>query len=396
MSRVGVQNAIVNFAAHPLAWPFQMLMRPLGPIRHVPGIGIIISGAEVAREVLLRDAEFTKNGPGGFAEVITQVLGPTALSNMDGAPHRALRTKLTDVLSPSRVEAMMLRSCMPELERLRERLLAGETVDLVEFMETLSGSITCDMMGVTPGVEAREVYREMVHRGARVAKAIGIRPLAEERLRAVHADCDWLWEFARPSYENAVDATLIGRLRTAGLDFEEARGVLLLIFLAGTLTTAAALPRLVGLLLDSGQMPMLQRDPSRALRAVDEGLRYLAPVPATTRIARSTVSVGGMTVPAGTRVIVLTGNLTRDRALFPDPDRFNVERTHDPRAKHLWYGAGPHFCFGFPLAQRELTLVLETLASLPRPIRLVSRRPAWGATIPAYASFRIVADRGRA
>jgi cytochrome P450 len=169
-----------------------------------------------------------------------------------------------------------------------------------------------------------------------------------------------------------------------------------LIFLAGTLTTAAALPRLVGLLLDSGQMPMLQRDPSRALRAVDEGLRYLAPVPATTRIARSTVSVGGMTVPAGTRVIVLTGNLTRDRALFPDPDRFNVERTHDPRAKHLWYGAGPHFCFGFPLAQRELTLVLETLASLPRPIRLVSRRSAWGATIPAYASFRIVADRGRA
>lgn len=393
MRREQWHHAVVNLAAHPVAWTFQNALRRLGPMRHVPGLGLVISGAECGREVLLRDKEFTKNGPGGFAAVITQVLGPHALTNMDGAAHRALRSKLSDVLSPANVDALIERACVPALARLRAELVAGGTVDLVSFMDTLSGGITCEMMGVAPAADDVEaVHREIARRGARISKAIGLRLLSPRRLATVLADCDWLWELARPNYERAAEATLIGRLRTAGLSFDEARGVLLMIFLGGTLTTAAALPRLMGLLVDSGQLAALRRDPSRASMTVDEGLRFLTPVPATTRITHGDTRVAGLPVRAGTRVIILTGNLARDASLFPDPDRFDITRTHDPRAKHLWYGSGPHFCFGFPLAQRELRLVIEMFAALPAPVRIVRRRPAWGAVVPAYASLRVRLD----
>ena len=394
MKREAVHHAIVSLAAHPLAWTFQNAMRRFGPMRYVPGLGLVISGSEAARDVLLRDADFTKNGPGSFAALITQVLGPYALTNMDGTAHRTLRAKLTDVLSPANVDALIQQACIPPLERLRAQIVSGETVDLVVFMDALSGGITCEMMGITPAAADRDaVHLEIARRGARVATAIGLRPLSPHRLNAVLADCDWLWELARPSYECAAPSTLIGRLRTAGLSFDEARGVLLMIFLGGTLTTASALPRLVGLLVDSGQMAELRRDPSRVSRAVDEGLRFFTPVPATTRIAHSDTQIGVRSVRAGTRLLVLTGNVARDPRLFADPDRFDIRRTHDPRAKHLWYGAGPHFCFGFPLAQRELQLVLEMLVGLPAPIRIVHRRPAWGAVIPAYASLRVTTER---
>lgn len=359
-------------------------------MRHVPGLGLVISGAESGRDVLMRDKEFTKNGPGGFAYLITQLLGPHALANMDGMEHRSLRAKLTDVFSPASVDALLQQGCVPALADLRARLVSGETVDLVAFMDTLSGAVTCAMMGVSPAAEnVAEVHREIARRGVRIASAIGLRPLSARQIRAAHVDCEWIWALARPSYERAASETLIGRLRTSGLTFDEARGVLLITFLAGTLTTASALPRLVGLLVDSGQFAALRRDPSLAAQAVEEGLRYLSPVPATTRIARGDSSIAGRPVRAGTRVLILTGNLARDARLFPDPDRFDITRTHDPRSKHLWYGAGPHFCLGFPLAQPELRLVLGTLATLPGPIRIVQRRPAWGAVIPAYATLRV-------
>jgi cytochrome P450 len=83
-------------------------------------------------------------------------------------------------------------------------------------------------------------------------------------------------------------------------------------------------------------------------------------------------------------MVILTTNLTRDPRIFGDPCRFDVDRVHDPRGRHLWYGVGPHFCFGFALAQTELHRVLETLAALPERLAIVGRRPAFGALLPRY------------
>jgi len=238
----------------------------------------------------------------------------------------------------------------------------------------------------------------MVRCGESVASALRLRPLSRRRLQSVRRDCDRLWELARPSYEtgHAASSSVIGRLRGAGLGFEEARGVLLFMFLAGTLTTAAAAPRLIALLVDSGQMALLRGNSALAAAAVDEGLRFTAPVPATVRIAGHGARLAGRTLPSGARLVILTCNLARDGRLFPDPDRFDVARVHDPRARYLWYGSGPHFCLGFPLAQRELRVVVEGLASLPGTLRIVRRRLAWRTLLPAYRVLEVAMGAARA
>jgi cytochrome P450 len=394
LNHAAARDALVNFAAHPVAWTAARGARRAGPLLNVPGVGLLVSGAEIARQVLLQDETFTKSGRGSLSAVITQALGPSALSNMDGSPHRVLRAKLVDLLPPARVEELLGEACGGPLERLRAELAAGRTVDIVRFMRVLTGRITCHMMGLTPG-EDDAAHEEMVRCGERIAASLRLRLFSDRRLAAVRRDCDWLWGLARPSYErgDASSASVIGRLRGAGLSFEEARGVLLFMFLAGTLTTAAAAPRVVALLVDSGQQTLVRRDLKLAAAAVDEGLRFTAPVPATVRIAGREARLGRRVLRAGTRLVILTCNLARDAHLFPEPDRFDIARVHDVRARHLWYGAGPHFCLGFPLAQSELRLVVETLASLPAPLRIVRRRLAWRALLPAYRLLEVRIDR---
>jgi cytochrome P450 len=397
MNSAALRDALVCFAAHPVAWTAAQAARRAGPLVSVPGIGLLVSDAEAAREVLLRDETFTKCGRGSFSAVISQALGPSALTNMDGPSHHELRAKLVDLLPPASVEVLLREACAAPLARLRRELSAGRVVDLVRFMRVLTGRITCHMMGVAPP-EDDAAHEGMVRCGERIAAALRLRPLSKRRLAAVRRDCDRLWALARPSYESgdASSASVIGRLRGAGLGFEEARGVLLFMFLAGTLTTAAAAPRVVALLVDSGQQALVRGDPALAAAAVDEGLRFTAPVPATVRIAGPGARVAGRALRAGTRLVILTCNLARDGHLFPEPDRFDLARAHDPRARYLWYGAGPHFCLGFPLAQRELRLVVESLASLPGPLRIVRRRLAWRALLPAYRLLEIGIEGARA
>jgi cytochrome P450 len=107
------------------------------------------------------------------------------------------------------------------------------------------------------------------------------------------------------------------------------------------------------------------------------------------RIAHRAVELRGRSIKAGTRIVILTCNLARDANLFPDPDRFDAARVHDPRARHLWFGAGPHFCLGFAVAQLQLRLVLEALLAEPGELRIVRRKAARGVIVPAYARLDV-------
>ena len=100
-------DTVVNLAGHPFRWPLARLARHLGPAVRVPGVGFVISSAMLATEVMQRDSDFTKNGRGSISAAITRLVGPFALTNMDGDDHRRLRSRLGDLLAPSRVEALL-------------------------------------------------------------------------------------------------------------------------------------------------------------------------------------------------------------------------------------------------------------------------------------------------
>lgn len=381
-SAVRWQDARLNLAAHPVAWPLARLARRLGPVVRVPGIGTVVNDAAVAHALLVNDRDFPKHGDGSVADVLTAAFGPHALANMDGEAHRALRRRLGPLASPDVADRWFAASRAP-LDQAIGRLARGEAVDLARVARVLSGRLTLTLLG-SAGDETASL--EVHALGERVASALRLVPWAGMRASGHEADLARLAALARDAHrrDGLPADSLVARLRALDCDEEEVRGLLSIFLVAGALTLGVALPRILGLLVDDGSLHCAAEHPARAAAAVEEGLRYACPVPATLRFAAGDVDVLGHRFARGTRVLVLTANLARDAALFPEPDRFDVTRAPEPRARHLWYGAGAHFCIGFPVAQRVLHHAVAAVAGVAPVLRVVRRRAARGVLLPAW------------
>jgi cytochrome P450 len=90
--------------------------------------------------------------------------------------------------------------------------------------------------------------------------------------------------------------------------------------------------------------------------AVEELLRFEPPSPVQGRWTTRAVELHDVTIPAGSKVLLLTGSAGRDERHFADPDRFDIHRTID---HHLSFGYGVHFCLGAALARLEGRVALE-------------------------------------
>ena len=92
--------------------------------------------------------------------------------------------------------------------------------------------------------------------------------------------------------------------------------------------------------------------------AVDEFLRFDAPLHLFERTATEEVEVGGVTVKAGQKIAALLGSANRDEEIFENADRLDLARSPNP---HIGFGAGIHFCIGAPLARQEMQISLPAL-----------------------------------
>jgi cytochrome P450 len=385
-------DARVNIAAHPVAWPLSRLLRHAGPAVRVPGLGVVINGAELAHDILTDDTRFVKRGPGSIADLMTATFGPVALSNMDGDAHRQMRQRLGPLAAPD-VAAAWLADAFAPFEHAARALEQGQRVDVAEASRLLAGHLTLTMLGVRGSdADAADVHRL----GERIASALRITPFGQLPIERARADTARLVAMAQSAFrrEDLPPQSLVARLRALGCDETETRGLLSIFFVAGALTLGVALPRVIGLLVDQQALHRL-RDATAVQAAVDEAMRYAAPVPATVRIAAEHTELAGVRVRTGERLVILTANLARDPALFPQPDRFDPTRAPNPKARYLWYGAGPHFCIGFPMAQRVLHAAVTRLAQVPGPLRVTFRWPAHAVLLPAWRRLMVAPVAGR-
>jgi cytochrome P450 family 150 subfamily A5 len=92
---------------------------------------------------------------------------------------------------------------------------------------------------------------------------------------------------------------------------------------------------------------------------IEETLRFESPIKGDFRLTRVPTTIGNVSIPAGTTVMVLNGAANRDTRRFEEPHRFVVGR---PNAReHLAFGHGAHFCPGAPLARAEGRITVERM-----------------------------------
>lgn len=129
---------------------------------------------------------------------------------------------------------------------------------------------------------------------------------------------------------------------------------------AGHDTTAAVTAGgLLALLENPDQWRKLRSNPDKTKGAVEEMLRWVSPVKHFLRTAREDHRLGDTTIAAGDGVALFYPSANRDERVFPDPFRFDIERSPN---KHLAFGFGGHMCLGLSLARLELTTFYRAFA----------------------------------
>jgi cytochrome P450 len=111
------------------------------------------------------------------------------------------------------------------------------------------------------------------------------------------------------------------------------------------------------------QWQALRDDRDKIPAAFEELLRYEGPSQYQGRCTARDVTLHGTTIPAGSAVLLINGSATRDERVFPDPDRFDIDRERK-FGYNIGFGYGIHSCLGAALARMEARIALEALLDL--------------------------------
>jgi cytochrome P450 len=137
---------------------------------------------------------------------------------------------------------------------------------------------------------------------------------------------------------------------------------------AGVETTYRSLGNLLfGLLSNPDQLEAVRNDRSLLPQAIEEAVRWEAPLLSITRVATRDTELGGVTIPAGSSVMPMLGAANRQEDRYPDPNDFNIFR--DARTPISW-GHGVHVCLGMHLARLEMRAALNLLLDRLPNLRL--------------------------
>jgi cytochrome P450 len=153
------------------------------------------------------------------------------------------------------------------------------------------------------------------------------------------------------------------------LDKEELQGMVFLLLVAGHETTTNLIGSgVLALLQHPDQLARLRSDPDLLPSAVEELLRFCAPVVTSTlRYAAEDVTLRDVVIPKGDMVLLVIAAANRDPTRFLSPNVLDIARANN---KHLAFGHGIHYCLGAPLTRLEGEIALGTLLRRMPDLRL--------------------------
>jgi cytochrome P450 len=178
---------------------------------------------------------------------------------------------------------------------------------------------------------------------------------------------------ARPRGGDLIDTLVEAVENDDGLSDAQITGVVSQLLVGGNETTTSLITNLVWRLLER---PALWREvvanPELVPVAMEESLRFDPPVLGLWRSTTRDVSLHGVTIPNGAKVLLSYAAANRDPRVFADPDTFRLDRPRSELAEHLAFGLGIHFCLGSALARLETETALRALIQRFPRLALVS------------------------
>jgi cytochrome P450 len=308
--------------------------------------------------------------------------------------HTRMRRLLAGAFARGHVERMG-----PRIETLADAMLddlegdlrAGRPVDLLaRYAEPMPVFVIADLLGVPREDHVRlrdwsqaivHMYEQGVGDDVREAAVIASREFADY-VREVVA-----LRRAEPG-EDLVSDLIAEERDGENLSDDELVATVVLLLNAGHEASVNVFGNgMHALLSHPDQQARVTSGEVSAATALEELIRFDAPLQMFERTATADVEVAGTTVRAGEVVACLMGSANRDPEVFERADAFDVGRDPNP---HVGFGMGLHFCLGAPLARVELEITVRRLLERFPTLALTGvapRRPTW--VLRGYQSLEV-------
>ncbi|GAA2165292.1 cytochrome P450 [Actinomadura napierensis] len=351
---------------------------PVAPVTTVEGEDVIlVTRMADVRRVLAQADTFSRQA----CTVKDDLREQAYLPDIDGPRHRAQRNMVRSSFTQQSAEQLRPRAIQITSDLLTAMERHTPPADLIQHLALpLPVTIISELLGIA--AQDRSQF------GDWATAFLGLRPGASDAELAsaslAQRELYAYMEAQLAQRRRSPGTDLLSVLATAdspdpSIDVTEHERILLAIavLVAGFETTTAMLANMTYLLLyrHPDWWKRLCSNPSQVPAAVEEMLR-ITPIDARDGMARAVtrdVDLAGVTIPAGSTVLVSKAAANRDPAAFTDPDRFNPDRPAAPG--NITFGHGPHLCLGAHLARMELQVALSGL---------IRRFPALQAVTPEH------------
>ena len=330
-------NAEIGFYA--LSRFDDVLQAHLDPATFVSSHGVTIEGYDQGQDLLITSDEPRH---GWHRKLVSRVFTPRAISDLEPK----VRAIAADVLDGA-----------------RDR---GEIDIVSEFSTHLPMMVIAEMLGLPP--ETRAELRRTSDRILDRTEADELGNTTDDSQLAMIEMMTLLTEIVDTKANNLGDdigSMLLSARVTdddgneVALTHAQVASRLLEMTIAGHETTAKLIANgVVALTWYPDQRAELVADPSLIPGAVEEMLRWDPPSHYQGRWVERDVTLHGTTIPADSRVILVTGAANHDERAFPDPEYFNIHREIE---RHVGFGFGIHLCVGAALARLETRVAFEEL-----------------------------------
>jgi cytochrome P450 len=337
-----------------------------------------------------------------FSSTPTHMIDAERISPLreeDPPRHTFLRRIVMPLFTPR--EMRRLEAYFTEVARdLLDQAERGEVVDVSSQLAIpLPGRVTCDLLGVP--LDRHERFLELTAERLALLGVSDGRSPDDGSLRPLDQIRSDLWGIVGPVVQARRDKPehdaitfLVQAQDQHGRDQvsdEMIVDMLLHLLTGGFHTTQHLIESLISLLADRPDLWERMRE-NRALIpiAIEEMLRFDAPVQALRRRPIEDVVMHGVKLPRNSSVSMVYGSANRDERVFEDPDTFSLDRDV---TRHMAFSAGIHYCPGAPVSRFEVRALFDEMLDRYVAIERAGSSERWpnnSRTVEAMHGFRSV------
>lgn len=359
---IGQHMDLLRLSGDP--YPLYDLLRQAGPVQWLDPLGywVVVGHPEVL--AVLRHPRLSSDRSRWDAYELPPGEDRPAggMVVMDPPDHTRLRGLVQQAFTPR-----MLELLRPRIEELVDRML-GEaeergSIDLMaDFGAPLPAIVLAELLGVPS--EDQEFFRQYATAHIEsidpVSHAVSEEGMAARMTLHRYLE-DIITQRRRQPREDLISGLIEAEEQGDRLDGRELMEMCLLLLVAGIETTGNLVGNGMNALFDHpDQFARLRGEPGLIDTAIEELVRYDAPIQLAGRVPMEDVELEGHTFRKGQMIGVILGAANRDPRAFEEPNRLDLARTPNP---HVAYGRGIHFCIGAPMARIEGRIAISALVS---------------------------------